>query len=297
MRLSRPSAVLAITAAGALMSACTAAPTASASPNALLGELAGLSGVVDASVFGDGQPDEFRSIVVTVAEQASDDTVVAAAEQAADLAESARWPGELDVTREQVDAFDEAADMPNPAPWSLTVYPDETDTAGPVLRGLLEVERMPGVASVSVSDGWPSVTVDDPAVFPAVFDQVSVAALFDEGGTFRTAGDDDHLRIVSVPERTSTSAVHAIIDIAGQYPSAEVLLEATTYGPQWPELYIARLSAEEAASVQTRLLDPALATADIDGFAVPFILTTTTTTGPQYLTGNLGGLPDDAGEG
>jgi hypothetical protein len=101
---------------------------------------------------------------------------------------------------------------------------------------------------------------------------------------------DKHLQIVHVPTRSSDESIDAIIQLAIDYPDAEILLQATTAGPQWPTLYIARLTPEQVTAIQARLLDPALADADIEGYPMPFILTSVGADGPVYTEGNFGGV-------
>jgi hypothetical protein len=146
-------------------------------------------------------------------------------------------------------------------------------------------------ATVSVIDGWPSVTVPTLDDFSEVFHRVSGQGMFADGGTF-TLLSDKHLQIVHIPARSSDESIDAIIQLAIDYPDAEILLQATTAGPQWPTLYVARLTPEQVTEVQTQLLDPSLADADIEGYPMPFILTTIGADGPVYTYGNLGGVPD-----
>lgn len=118
---------------------------------------------------------------------------------------------------------------------------------------------------------------------------ISATPLFADGGTFSLQADE-RLRIVWIPSRMTLEAIDAIVTISADYPDAEVLLEATTEGPQWPALYVSHLAAEEVPVVEQRLLDPELADADIEGYAVPFILGTTGPDGVTYTEGSFGGV-------
>ena len=126
--------------------------------------------------------------------------------------------------------------------------------------------------------------------FSTEFHRLSATPEYSRGGTYSLAYSD-HLRIVHVPSRSSDELIDEIIRIAIVYPDAEVLLEATTYAPQVPTLYIARLTAEQAAELDARLRDPAFADADVQGYPVQFVLTVSTADGPVYTVGNLGDVP------
>jgi hypothetical protein len=155
------------------------------------------------------------------------------------------------------------------------------------LRGLIADAGIEGVVEVSVIDGWPYLQLADVGAFESSFHDIAGLAPLRDGGSYSVAGGE-HLTIVHIPARTSDHAIDEIIAIARDYPDAEVLLQATTAGPQWPELYVARLTAEDVTAVEKRLRDPSLADADREGYPVEFVLSTITADGPAYTTGTFG---------
>lgn len=157
---------------------------------------------------------------------------------------------------------------------------------------LLAAENIDAVATVEVATGWPYVQFPDVDAFAAGFARVTQLEPFRAGGTY-TIGEGDHLTIVHVPSRSSEHFLAEIIAIAIAYPDAEVLLQATTAGPQWPALYIARLTPEQVTEIAARLRDPALADADLEGYPVDFVLTTIGPDGPEYTNGTVGDVPGE----
>ena len=175
---------------------------------------------------------------------------------------------------------------------SIASPPPEPDPAfDDSVTLLLAAEHIDAVATVEVATGWPYVRFDDVDAFAAGFTTVTQLEPFQEGGSYSIA-ESDHLTIVHVPDRSSGHFLDEVIAIAIAYPDAEVLLQATTAGPQWPALYIARLTTEQATEIAARLRDPALADADREGYPVEFVLTTIGPDGPEYTTGTVGDVPE-----
>lgn len=176
----------------------------------------------------------------------------------------------------------------------LAVVPPPTVPNAPSLQQV-EIDRLEagldGAAELALISGWPYATIFELDDYGAVFHELSGSAVFAAGGTY-TLLSDKHLQIVHVPTRSSDESIDAIIQLAVDYPEAEILLQATTGGPQWPMLYVARLTPEQVPEIEARLLDPALADADIEGYPMPFQLTTITADGPVYTEGNFGGVAD-----
>ncbi len=182
------------------------------------------------------------------------------------------------------------ADKPTFAPWSVDVLPAEPEEVERRLTGALEVEALGLGTNVSVSSHWPSVTVDPGTDVAAAFASIASTDLFAAGGTY-SSGSGEHLMIVHVPERTTVEAVQTIIGITADYPSAEFLLQATEEGPQWPQLLVAGLDAQQGAALDARLRQPDLADADPEGFAQQFQLTVTGPDGQTFIAGTLGDVP------
>jgi hypothetical protein len=170
--------------------------------------------------------------------------------------------------------------------WSFDLTPDG-DLGS--LAALLDAAAVPGVAELSVIQGWPSVTIVGIDAFSAAFDELSREPLFADGGSYRMSSTDEHLRIEHVAERTTPEGVHEVIALARDYPHAEVLLEGSPTST--PTLYVARLTPEEVAAIDARLRDPGLADVDVQGYAVPFVLGSTGADGVVYTSGTFGGIP------
>ena len=266
----------------AVLTLAACAPAAAPDPESAIEQIEALPGVIEVK-----HSDSFPTVVMAV--NASDDEVLEAAASIARIATQTAWGVEVTLSRQVVDPTDEELDITRRAPWSVTVYPGDADAIVSELAGILALEKIDGVLNTGVVDGWPYATLESIDTFAATFRALSATPLFEHGGTMSLYGED-HLQIVWIPERTTLDAVDAIVGIAADYPQAEVLLQASTAGPQWPTLYIARLSTEEAAAIEQRLLDPDLADADPEGYPLDFILTTIGPSGPVYTEGALGGV-------
>ncbi len=274
-----------VVAAGLLLAGCTGSPTPSetALPAEVLVLMEAVPGIADVEMLG-------QSAIAHAAAEAPDDVVLAAVEELAAIGTKYQWKGSITLARANAEPVDPALDVTPRTPWSVEVYPTGiSDSLRNRLLGILALEKLDGVVNVAIVDGWPYVTLASIDTFAATFRTLTSTPMFAGGGTV-SLPDEGHLRIVWVPARTSLHAIDEIVSIAVDYPGAEVLLESATAGPQWPTLYIAKLSAEEAAAIDARLLDPALADADVEGYGLPFILTTVGAEGPVYLDGNLGSV-------
>jgi hypothetical protein len=286
----RRSAVLGLILAGALgIAGCATTPSVpepSGSATSSIEKLCADVDVASCEFLADG-------VVVTVAETATDADTLKLGELLHQEASSAGLEAGAVLQRASVDVAPLDAEVSTPPRWRLTVYPGDATESARILDEILAVAAIPGSLGIAVLDGWPYVTIASLDQFEDVFDEVSAAALFAGGGTYTLLSLDERLRIVHVPERTTPGAIREIVSIARDYPAAEVLLEASTGGPQVPTLYVSRLTPEEVASLETRLSAPRLATADVDGYAVEFVLGSTGTDGTTYTTGTLGGVPAD----
>lgn len=289
-------ALVAVAVAGCTAMPAAPAPTSTFTPAEVVALLEEVAGVVDVEQFGEPIPGEpgagelTGSIGIDVAVAASGDEVLAAAASIAQIATDVGWEGNMSLSRENLKPYDAERDVSVPAAWTLEVVPATARVADDLAQ-LLLLEKLDDTASLTVIDGWPYVSLSSIDTFAQTFSTVVANPLFVDGGTVSLASDD-RLRIVWVPTRTSLAAVEAIVAISRDYPGAEVLLEAMTAGPQWPTLYIARVSEHEAAAIEARLLDPALADADVDGYGLPFILRSIGEGGPTYRDGNFGGVID-----
>lgn len=267
-----------------MLSACGAVAPGAAEPTATpLSELCA-DPLVVACEGGGG------STVVTVSDDASDERVIAFASLLSDSATSAddvvlrsesRAPNVLDP------------EVAPPPEWEVAISPGDPQQTQATLEGVLAAAAVPGAIGVSVIDGWPYVTVQTLEQFEDVFAQVSSTPLFEAGGTYTLQSLDERLRIVHVPARTSDDAILEIIDIARDYPDAEVLLEAPVAGPQFPTFYVSGLSPAQVQELDARLRDPRLAAADVEGLPVEYVLGSIGTDGTAYVGGTFGAVPTD----
>ncbi|GAA4192823.1 hypothetical protein GCM10022219_13690 [Microbacterium oryzae] len=229
-------------------------------------------------------------IVVACAPGSVTVTVDASEEASRALAHELREAAEREEMRLVLTRAD---DLPGGSrgPWSVQVFPSGEEELDAALEGLQLAAALPDVRSFSVIDGWRYVAIADIDRFVEVFDELSARSAFAAGATYRLDAGEDRLRIVHVPSRTTDEAVHGVVEISRRLPSAEVLLEAPTAGPQWPTLYVSRLSAEEVGPLAAELRGPDWADADVDGLPVEFVLGTVGAEGATYTTGTLGDIP------
>lgn len=234
--------------------------------------------------------DDYTSeLVITIAADATDAEVldVGAAVNAAATREGREGRITLNRAGEGVPT---ETDMLPVNPWSVDVLSVDADEVERRLTGVLEIEALGLGTSLFVSSHWPSVMIDPAVDFGDAFARIAATDLFADGGTY-TSGGGEHLKIVHVAKRTTVEAVTTIIAIAAAYPTVEFLLQATEEGPQWPQLLVAGLDAEQGAALDARLREPDLADADPEGFAQQFQLTVNGPDGPTYVAGTLGDVP------
>ena len=230
------------------------------------------------------------SIVVTVPGDASDGAVIEYASRLYEAASSAP----ATVTLQAAPTDDASTGDPEIAPrprWEVAVQTKTAAEFETALAALLAASAVPGTTGITVIDGWPYVTVEQLDQFDDAFAALSSTPLFRNGGTYSLQSVADRLRIVHVPARTADVAIHEIIGIATDYPDAEVLLEAPTAGVQYPKLYVSRLTPAEVQELDVRLREPRLADADVDGFALGYVLGSLGEEGTTYVEGSFGGVP------
>lgn len=234
-----------------------------------------------------------QSVLMTVSRSATAEETIDLARRLHTLAAAGSLQAGATLQGESIDAPVLDAEWVAPAPWTFTAYPGDPERIDAGLTDILTVAAVPGTLGISVFDAWPSVTIADLAQFDDIFLAVKATPLFKAGGTYTLLSLNEHLRIVHVPKRTTDDAIYEIIDIARTYPDAEVLLEAPTAGPQFPTLYVSRLTAEQVSELDARLRDPRLATADVDGYALEFVLGSTGVDGTSYTGGTFGNVTAD----
>ncbi len=273
------------------LAGCAGLPGAAPAPSPapwLVERLAALDGVLSAEASSDD-----AYLTVRIAEDADDATVLAAAREAATLADEAAWAGTVTFVR-GVGGLDPETDMTVLPPWDQDVYPGDPDEIAETLGLVLALEKTPDVASVDVSeDGWPTVRLSSLDSFAATFRVLSVLPAFADGATYAYVGELAKLYVVHLPERMSAEAIEAVIRIAVENPESEVELQSlTSPGNRWPELWVAHLTEEQRARVDAQLRDPALADADPEGYSIPFQLSVLGPNGPELSWGTFGDVPD-----
>lgn len=227
--------------------------------------------------------------LVVITDDAVDQDVTEFADRLAIAASAQPETVTLRAESDDADVLDpEVAPLPK---WEVSLEPGGSEQFVSALAGTLAAAAVPGATRVVAAAGWHYVTVESLEQFEDVFTQVSSTALFERGGTYTLQAQEEHLRIVHIPSRTTDEAIVEVIRIARDYPSAEVLLEAQTSGDQYPVLYVSRLTPEEAQEVDGRLRDPRLADADVDGYALEYILGSLGADGMTYAGGTFGGVP------
>ncbi|MBM7503792.1 hypothetical protein ACFPER_09925 [Agromyces aurantiacus] len=292
IRLARSATVAALLTAA--LGACAGPGTPAATPadpeTALKTELAALPGVDSVEIGGMEPRDENpRYTTVTIAADAEEDDVLATAEQVPAIAADLDWADPITLT----------AVAPEPEPgtgggidgivepwWSFEVTP-ETDaaTARATVAGLLDAAAVPGVVGLAFIDGWPYAALLEPDRVADRFDALMATPLFAQGGSFALRSEQPMLRFTHLEGLISRNLIEAVIAIAAEHPHAEVLLE----GPDWPKLYIARVSTAEAEAIAARLADPALLDgADEAPAPLGWQITSLDTDGPGYWEGEVG---------
>lgn len=179
-------------------------------------------------------------------------------------------------------------DSAAPEPLRVDVYPGDGDSIAETARATLEASTIPSVASVMVV-GLPSIQVTDAADLGAALDAVERLPFWVEGGNIGTV--DGRVRLADVPELVTGAGLHAIVDAALAHPGGQFWLEAANVGPRYPELYVDGVSADEAASIAARFLDPAMTSATASAYVLEFNIRVSGAEGAVDTYGTFGGVP------
>jgi len=170
----------------------------------------------------------------------------------------------------------------------VDVYPDVVDSAAEAARDALEVTTIPSVATVTVMS-VPSIQVTTAADLGAALKAVERLPFWAEGGNLSTI--DGRVRLADVPELITNAGLLAIADTARTHPGGQFWLEAANEGPRYPELYVDGVSADEAAAIAARFLDPAMSAATASAYVLEFNIRTVGPEGPIDTSGTFGGVP------
>ena len=252
----------------------------------LVRQIGSLPGIDSVDVLGTEPPDGTpRYTTVTVELDAARDDVLDAAERIPEIARSIGWPDPITLAEPAaVGGFD---DVSTQSLWSLDVFPSDMDaaTTRATMEDLLDAAEVEGVVGLTVIDGWPYASLLEPGDVDSRFDELRQTSLFSGGGSYHLLAEQPSLQFTEVAGLTSPELIHELVAITRDYPHAEVLLE----GPDWPKLYIARVSDAEAATIDQRLRDPALAQGLNPSLgALPFQVTSVGADGSGYLEGEVG---------
>lgn len=289
LRLTALAAIVAAALSGCATPEAEAPP---ADPEAYLkAELAELPGVASVDIGGMEPADENpRYTTVTIEPDADRDDVLATAEQVPGIAAGIDWADPITLTADAPEPADGDADAGGDVfvePWwSFEVTP-ETDaaTSRATVSGLLDAAEVEGVVGLAFVEGWPYAALLEPDRVADRFDALMETPLFAQGGSFALRSEQPLLRFTYLEGQTPPRLVDELIAIVGDHPHAEVLLE----GPQWPKLYVARVSTAEAEAIAARLADPALLAGLDDGAApIGWQVTSLDTDGPGYWEGEVG---------
>ncbi|MGR0220831.1 hypothetical protein [Agromyces sp. ZXT2-6] len=253
---------------------------------ALHDRIAELDGVASVDIGGMEPRDENpRYTTVTVEADAGPKTVLSASDAIAVLADDLDWEDPITMRADPPAA---AADTPAAADpwWSLAVHPttDVAVTRG-ALAGLLAAAEVDGVVGLSFVEGWPYAALLEPDRVAERFDELRATPLFEAGGTFTLRAEAPWLKFTYVDGVTSTTLIEELAALSEDYPNSEVLLE----GPQWPKLYVARVTTAQAEEIAARLADPSLLEGVEPGAgAIPWQITSPDTDGPGFWEGEVG---------
>lgn len=231
-----------------------------------------------------------QSTLVVIDADASEEDVIAFAESLDGA--TAPFAGTMSLEARSSHALVLDPEVAPPFSWRIDLNAEQSSDLAASLRDTLQAASVPGAVGISRESGWGLVTVQRIEQFEDVFDTLSQGA-FADGATYTLQSSNERLRIVHVPERTSSDAIHEIISIARDYPDAEVLLESMTSGPQSPTFSVSRLTPPQQQELAARLRDSRLAGADVDGYPLEFVLGSTGEQGVTYVSGTFGDVPAD----
>jgi hypothetical protein len=165
------------------------------------------------------------------------------------------------------------------------VYPDVWKSAGESARQTMAVLAEPGVVSVALGQAVPLVTAETPEQLDTVYAAVQKTPAFAGGGDYWA--DDGRVRIADVPDHLTDVAVHAILEAASAYPTAEFWLQTPRDQNHWPVLYVNHVAPGDDAVLAARFSAAELAAANVSGAALSYVITQNT--GGTALTGTFGG--------
>ena len=290
MMRQRMIALAAVLVSTVLLASCAATPggtEADSIADSAEKQLAALPGVESVEV--DQHPDLFSvRIAVTVIADATPELAAAAAEATRAFSEEHSGDGqffaELNVGGPTHDAD---LDMLIPNPVRVEIFPKAWRSPAEDVTAAMEARAIPGVRTVAIHHGWPSLATVGAGDLAGAYDEVHQFALFASGGSYGTM--DGHLKLIALPHRVSPATLKTVILVAAAYPQADVALEAPLEGEQWPQLYLNRVTTEEATAITAILTATSLAGHRVEGYAVPYFMRVSGESGQEDVSGLIGG--------
>jgi hypothetical protein len=246
-----------------------------------------LDGVASVDIGGMEPRDENpRYTTVTVETDAAPKTVLTTSDAIAVLADDLDWEDPITMRADPPGTDVAEGEFSADPWWSIEVHPteDAAVTRG-ALAGLLAAAEVDGVVGLGFVDSWPYAALLEPDRVVERFDELRATPLFEPGGTFTLRSEQPWLKFTYVDGVTSTNLIDELAALSEEYPHSEVLLE----GPQFPKVYIARVTTAEAEAIAARLADPALRDGvDAGAGVIPWQITSLDTDGPGYWEGEVG---------
>jgi hypothetical protein len=237
--------------------------------------------MLDADLWG-------MDLVVVVDPLIDADDIAAVAEATREFSEAhagtAAWAARVTIAPVTASVDDSSA----PDRLRVDVYPDVVGSAAEAARDALEVTTIPSVASVTVMS-VPSIQVTEAADLGAALEAVERLPFWADGGNLSTV--DGRVRLADVPELVTDAGLLAIIEAARAHPGGQFWLEAANVGPRYPELYVDGVSAEEAAAIAARFVDPAMVAATASAYVLEFNIRAVGAEGAIDTYGTFGGVP------
>jgi hypothetical protein len=234
-------------------------------------------------------PDLFQiRIAVTLAADATPELAVVAADATHAFSKEhsggGLWFAELAVGEPTHDAD---LDMVIPNPVRVEVFPEVWRSPSEDVAAAMEARTIPGIRTVAILGGWPSLATINAMELADAHADVHELELFASGGSYNTM--DGHLRVIALPHRVSPATLVTIIQLAAAYPQADVALESPLQGEQWPQLYLNRVTADEATAITATLTARSLAADRVENYAVPYFMRVHGPDGQSDVSGLIGG--------
>lgn len=157
-----------------------------------------------------------------------------------------------------------------PTTVQVEVYPAVIESAEEDVRAVFDLSETAGVNEVATAGGTPYVRATDIDSLTTLIPALRRSTLWSDGGSVQA--EEGRLRIMDSPARVTQAQLMAIVDAARTYPAADFALEAAATGERYPELYINRLTAKQAAVITSTFTDAALRSDNAEGYELDFTM-------------------------